>query len=106
MPVAKYVYGIRTKRSGYIHKILPESVGMAAMMLGAGRKTKQSLIDLSVGLVLQKKVGDFVSKGETWIQVFSQNSENPEIDALLSDSLLIDSSPIQKGNPFIYEFIQ
>ncbi|HJA40775.1 MAG TPA: pyrimidine-nucleoside phosphorylase [Firmicutes bacterium] len=106
LPVAKYVYGIRTKRSGYIHKILPESVGMAAMMLGAGRKTKQSLIDLSVGLVLQKKVGDFVSKGETWIQVFSQNSENPEIDALLSDSLLIDSSPIQKGNPFIYEFIQ
>ena len=106
LPVAKYVYGIRTKRSGYIHKILPEFVGMAAMMLGAGRKTKQSLIDLSVGLVLQKKVGDFVSKGETWIQVFSQNSENPEIDALLSDSLLIDSSPIQKGNPFIYEFIQ
>ena len=106
LPVAKYVYGIRTKRSGYIPKILPESVRMAAMMLGAGRKTKQSLIDLSVGLVLQKKVGDFVSKGETWIQVFSQNSENPEIDALLSDSLLIDSSPIQKGNPFIYEFIQ
>ena len=50
--------------SGYIEHIQSDEVGIAAMLLGGGRETKESKIDLSVGIVLKKKVGDYVKAGE------------------------------------------
>ena len=47
--------------SGYVSAIAAESIGIAAMLLGAGRATKESAIDLSVGLVLRKKIGDKIA---------------------------------------------
>ena len=50
--------------SGYIAHIQSDEVGISAMLLGGGRETKESVIDLSVGIVLKKKVGDYVRTGE------------------------------------------
>ena len=50
--------------SGYIKHIQSDEVGISAMLLGGGRETKESKIDLSVGIVLKKKVGDYVKAGE------------------------------------------
>lgn len=50
--------------SGYIAHIQSDEVGISAMLLGGGRETKESVIDLSVGIVLKKKVGDYVITGE------------------------------------------
>ena len=50
---------------GYIAEMEADSIGTAAMWLGAGRATKESTIDLAVGLVLKKKIGDEVKKGES-----------------------------------------
>ena len=75
LPQAKYVSEITAKQAGYIAKIEAEDIGTAAMLLGAGRATKESEIDLAVGLVLNKKVGDYVEAGESLVTVHA-NTEN------------------------------
>ncbi len=69
LPQAKYKIDVAAKQSGYISKMEADDIGIAAMLLGAGRATKESTIDLSVGLVLQKKVGDAVEIGETLVTI-------------------------------------
>ncbi len=64
LPKAAIVEEILSDREGYISHIECDEIGVCSLILGGGRETKESEIDLSVGLVLQKKVGDFVKKGE------------------------------------------
>ncbi|MGC5327710.1 pyrimidine-nucleoside phosphorylase [Brevibacillus sp. SYSU BS000544] len=75
LPTAKYLIEVPAKQAGYIAEITAEEIGVAAMMLGAGRITKESAIDLAVGVVLHKKVGDPVSEGEALVTIHS-NTEN------------------------------
>lgn len=63
-PKAKYVLEVRAKESGFVSKIHSENIGLIAMELGAGRATKESIIDLAVGIVLDKKRGDKVEAGD------------------------------------------
>ncbi len=65
LPKSKKIYELKSKETGYINKIAAETVGLSALALGAGRETKDSTIDLSVGIVLNKKAGDYVQKDET-----------------------------------------
>ncbi|MCE9675625.1 pyrimidine-nucleoside phosphorylase [Paraclostridium bifermentans] len=65
LPQAKEIMEIKAPKTGYIAKIEAEEVGVSAMMLGAGRETKEDELDLSAGIVLTKKVSDFVNEGET-----------------------------------------
>lgn len=55
---------IRGNRDGYIERINAESIGNVSMILGAGRERIDSLIDTSAGIILMKKIGDFVREGE------------------------------------------
>lgn len=64
LPKAAYREEIPAPMDGYVHRIVCDEIGICSLMLGGGRETKESEIDLSVGLVLQKKVGDYVKKGE------------------------------------------
>ena len=64
-PKATYIEPIVADREGYIKHIASEEIGICSLMLGGGRETKESKIDLTVGLVLQKKVGDYVKVGDT-----------------------------------------
>ena len=64
LPRAPRVVPLAAPRSGYVQRIEALEVGVAALLLGAGRETKESVIDLAVGLVLKKKVGDPVAEGE------------------------------------------
>lgn len=63
-PTANKIVPIKSHKSGYISKIEAEEVGVSAMILGAGRETKEDELDLSAGIVLQKKVGDYVNEGD------------------------------------------
>ncbi|HDT7792773.1 TPA: pyrimidine-nucleoside phosphorylase, partial [Enterococcus faecium] len=60
---ARYTMELPAKQSGVVSKIVANELGIAAMMLGAGRKTKEEDIDHAVGLKLHKKIGDTVTKG-------------------------------------------
>ena len=64
LPTASKVVEIKSPKTGYISKIEAEEVGVSAMILGAGRETKEDILDLSAGIVLEKKVGDFVNEGD------------------------------------------
>lgn len=77
LPTAEYTYEVAAKETGYISEIIADKIGKAAMVLGAGRVTKDSVIDLAVGLVLNKKVGDYVAAGASIVTIHS-NTENVE----------------------------
>lgn len=65
LPKAQYVQEILSEEEGYISGIVCDEIGICSLILGGGRETKESVIDLSVGLVLHKKKGDYVKKGES-----------------------------------------
>ena len=61
---AKYVVPVNAEADGYIHSLKAEAFGLASMSLGGGRETFDDVIDMAVGIVLNKKVGDEIKKGE------------------------------------------
>jgi len=75
LPLAKHCTKIKANKSGYIQKIDSRLVGESAMLLGAGREEKESKIDLSVGIVLKKKVGNRININENLAEVHYNDSE-------------------------------
>ncbi|NGZ77579.1 pyrimidine-nucleoside phosphorylase [Saccharibacillus alkalitolerans] len=75
LPQAPYKIEVPAPRSGVVSQIVADEIGVAAMWLGAGRATKESEIDLAVGLMLNKKVGDAVQEGESLVTIHA-NSED------------------------------
>lgn len=80
-PKADYCMEIKAKDSGFVHRILAEEVGIACMTLGGGRETKESEIDLSVGILLHKKNGDSVKDGETLAVIYGNDKEKMDLAA-------------------------
>ena len=66
---AKYIVEVKSLRSGYVKDIAASQLGIVSMKLGGGRETKEDSIDYSVGLILNKKVSDYVEKDETLLYV-------------------------------------
>jgi len=78
LPQAAHVSELLAKESGYVSEIIADAVGTAAMWLGAGRATKDSVIDLAVGLELRKKIGDRVEAGESLVTIYSNDETELE----------------------------
>ncbi|OAK75658.1 thymidine phosphorylase [Lederbergia galactosidilytica] len=76
---AKYQIKVKTVEHGFVSEIIADEIGMAAMMLGAGRETKESKIDLSVGVVLHKKIGDHIEKGNIIATIHSNKEDVSEV---------------------------
>jgi len=74
-PIADIIEPVLIDHIGYVHHIETEEIGFAAMMLGGGRETKDSIIDLKVGFIVHKKIGDFVSKNEPIATVYGSDRE-------------------------------
>ena len=66
LPSASTVLPVIASQTGYVEKIAALKIGIAAMKLGAGRATKEDTIDMGVGIVLNKKVGEFVNMGDVF----------------------------------------
>lgn len=75
LPAAKYVEEVICEEEGYVAKIQTEEIGRISLLLGGGRETKESEIDLAVGLVLKKKCGDKVLSGESLAQIHANDLE-------------------------------
>ncbi len=74
LPEAQYVLPVLAEKSGFVQAIAAEAVGRCAMVLGAGRETKDSPIDLGVGVVLVKKRGSQVKAGEVLAYIHANDS--------------------------------
>lgn len=92
LPQAKYHIELPAKSSGVVTEIVANEMGIASMMLGAGRQTKDDDIDLSVGLMLHKKVGDKVSEGESLMTIYSNSEDIDDVKAKLYDNITIAQS--------------
>ena len=78
LPKAKYAEEILSEKEGYISGIVCDEIGICSLILGGGRETKESEIDLSVGLILHKKKGDFVKKGESLATIYANDKDKSE----------------------------
>lgn len=79
LPAAKYVEEVICEKEGYVAKIQTEEIGRISLLLGGGRETKESEIDLAVGLILKKKRGDKVQKGESLATIHANDLEKLEL---------------------------
>ncbi len=75
LPQASIVKEVYAPVDGYVSHIESDRVGISAMKLGGGRETKESPIDLSVGILVNKKVGDKVEKGEKIATLYANDGE-------------------------------
>lgn len=89
LPTAQYQFGLPAKRSGVVSEMIANEIGIASMMLGAGRQTKEDVIDLAVGLVLNKKVGDRVEEGESLLTIYANSEDVEQVKQKLYDNITI-----------------
>ena len=94
LPKADSIIPVKASQSGYVHQIDALSIGLAAMKLGAGRATKDDLIDLAVGVVLDKKVGDSVGEGDVLAYIHANRVDNEEAIAYIQKAYCICKDPV------------
>ncbi len=79
-----------SKTEGYVSEINAESVGIGSMLLGAGRKTKDDIIDLGAGIVLKSKIGQYVKKGQALATMYTSNKDLvSQCEKMLDSAFLI-----------------
>jgi len=95
LPKAKYVIEVKSTKEGYIEEMDAERIGECALRLGAGRETMDSRIDLSAGIVLNKKVGDKVYKGETLAYLHSNDlNKAQEVENEIKDVIKVGNEEV------------
>ena len=106
LPKAKYVVPVIADRDGFVEKINAQNIGLIAMELGAGRATKESEIDLAVGIMLNKKRGEKVSKGDAIAYVHA----NDEVKAAKAEKDILAnyviSETFENTIPLIYGIVR
>lgn len=94
---AKIIEPIMAKQDGYIQEINAEEIGKVTCGLGAGRVKKEDIIDYSVGVILNKKVADKVSKGDILGYIHSNSKEKfEEAERKLEQIIKINENKIEK----------
>jgi len=91
LPQAKYKIEVRAKESGFVAKMVADEIGIAAMILGAGRAAKDDVIDLAVGLMLRKKVGDSVTKGDSLVTIYANSEDVESVKTKIYENIFIAS---------------
>ncbi|KSU63533.1 thymidine phosphorylase [[Bacillus] enclensis] len=95
LPQAQFKVELQAKEDGFVSEIIADSVGTAAMWLGAGRATKDSVIDLAVGLELRKKIGDEVKAGESLVTIYSNQEDIEDVKNKLYESIKVSSEKVE-----------
>ena len=91
LPQAKYQIEVPASRAGVVERIVADKIGAAAMLLGAGRVTKESRIDLAVGIVLRKKVGDPVRESESLATIHANRENIEEVIQMMRENIQISA---------------
>lgn len=101
LPQARWQIKVTAPNVGYVKSIVADRIGTAAMILGAGRATKDSPIDLAVGVVLQKKIGDYVEQGETIAVIHSNREQVEDVIAMMKEAYSFTTERTE-APPLIY----
>lgn len=95
LPQAQYTFEVKAETSGYVSHIVADEIGVASMLLGAGRATKDDIIDLAVGLVLNKKVGDKVKAGESLVTIYANQEDVKDVEAKILENITISDEQVK-----------
>lgn len=106
LPEAGITRDVTAPKDGYIAGINCEEVGICSLLLGGGRETKESEIDLSVGIILHKKKGDPVSKGEKIATLYANDKEKlSQAAERLQNAYQYSAQPVQ-AEPIIKGIVE
>lgn len=103
--ISSIIKDVVSEKEGYVSEINCLEIGESAMRLGAGRATMDDVIDMSAGIVLNKKVGDFVQKGEVLCKIYTNVKENESILKDIHDSFKITTNKIDVA-PIVHDYIK
>lgn len=104
LPQAKYQFVVRAEEDGFVESMHADEIGIAAMLLGAGRETKDSVLNLAVGLELEAKIGDAVKKGDPLVTIYSDREDVKDVVEKLKANITIGDNP--REITLIHEVIQ
>ena len=103
--VSKNIIDVYATSEGFVEKIDALGLGIAAMKLGAGRETKDDVIDMTAGIVLSKKVGDKVAVGEKLATAYTNISNYDTILKDIHDAFILSDKEV-KVPPVVHKLIQ
>ena len=105
LPQAKNHIEVKSLKSGYVNSFDTESVGITAMLLGAGRMTKDDVIDYAAGITLKKKIGDKVELGDILCILHTNKDEYKDAyDRILEAFKIREDKP--KAEQYIFDIIK
>lgn len=97
LPTPKSKLDVVSENVGFVQKIKAEEIGKAAMIIGAGRATKEDRIDHAVGIKILKKVGEKVEKGEKIAEIYYNDSKNVEESKnMILDAYIITDNKVEE----------
>lgn len=106
LPTAPFWMEVFSKKAGFLSQVHAQKIGEAAVGLGAGRVKKGDPIDLSVGVIVRAKVGDFVEINDPLFKIYSKNKADADIACeQLLDSIVWSNDPVEPL-PLFYDTIQ
>jgi len=94
-PKPKFVKKVLSVKNGYLKEINTYQVGMASLELGAGRRTKDDVIDYKAGIIFYKKIGAFINKGEIICELHSDSGTK----IISAEQMIIESIQFSKTKP-------
>ena len=105
-PRAGYKSEIVAEADGYISSMDAEKIGVASLLLGAGRNTKDDVLDFSAGIILNKKTGDKVEKGEVLATLYANDSSKfASASEKFKEALTFSSEPVAEQT-LIYSVVK
>lgn len=106
LPQAKIIEPLNSTKAGYLRKIKTYELAVACKILGAGREKKTDAIDHSVGVILNKKVGDKVEIGEKLVDIYANDTDKLKIAKEMLDKAFVLSDEKVSPEPLIYKVVE
>jgi len=107
LPQARRAIELESKRAGFVHALTARPIGVATMLLGAGRARVDSTIDPAVGLILHKKIGDRVEIGESLCTVLvNDEAELPKALVMIEDAYRMADEPVDGPTTLVVERLE
>lgn len=104
--ISEIKHEVISKEEGYVYELNAEKIGIASLLVGAGRETKDDTIDYGAGIILNKKMGDYVKAGDLIATIYTSDSNKLKSseDMLLSAYVFKDIKP--EKTQIVYKIIE
>ena len=103
--ISKNIIEVKSDKEGYVNRINALEIGEASMKLGAGRETMKDIIDMSSGIILNKKVGDYVKEGELLCTLYTNKQDIKDALQEAKDAFTFSKEKVQT-HPVVWEIVK